>query len=498
MLPPAPFAILALVLGGLAVLRLVRQVSWSPLWASSWPARLALAHLVGSAVMAWVVTVLGLVAGRLLVWPVYCLFAAAAIAGYIRRRAPAQRPGPPQPQRPPERGGFWMWFAMGAVAIAVAVTGWQLAGQRVLAIDAYTMWEKKAKAFYIAGSFTPLLANCCDQVHFPVLWSLQPWWVYKHLHHTDERWMAILGFVFYLDLLALTFSACRAYMRPEWAWTATALVANDPAMSLLVTSGFAEVPLAAYILASSVCLFAYLSLRQQSARIPALLLLLGALQTKNEGFAWAVFGVALAVFFELRWKRPRTAAWTFGLFAIAAAPWMLFKHLHAMKATLDEPLATLPPFGLAWLHRLVAIVPMASPGCRDFKPAVSRDSVPAPDPHQPHPGRHTGAGPARSPGGALLRRLLPGAGRHCRKLCGPRHEPGRPRPAVHQPDRLFPPGIYGPQAPATERSSVAGRSSASAASTPPGHFPPAAAGTSQPTFAGALAVASSVEVGVAR
>jgi hypothetical protein len=253
-----------------------------------------------------------------------------------------------------------MWFAMAAVAIAVAVTGWQLAGQRVLAIDAYTMWEKKAKAFYIAGSFTPLLANCCDQVHFPVLWSLQPWWVYKHLHHTDERWMAILGFVFYLDLLALTFSACRAYMRPEWAWTATALVANDPAMSLLVTSGFAEVPLAAYILASSVCLFAYLSLRQQSARIPALLLLLGALQTKNEGFAWAVFGVALAVFFELRWKRPRTAAWTFGLFAIAAAPWMLFKHLHAMKATLDEPLATLPPFGLAWLHRLVAIVPMAS------------------------------------------------------------------------------------------------------------------------------------------
>jgi hypothetical protein len=60
----------ALILGGLSILGLISRTSWC----STRPVRLALAHLVGSAVMAWTVTVAILATGHLSILPVYVVF----------------------------------------------------------------------------------------------------------------------------------------------------------------------------------------------------------------------------------------------------------------------------------------------------------------------------------------------------------------------------------------------------------------------------------------
>ena len=76
------FALSTLTLGGLAILKLFPRSAW---W-SSWPAQIALAHLVAAAVMAWVVTVVGLASKRLSVLPVYLLFIVIAAVAWRRKQ----------------------------------------------------------------------------------------------------------------------------------------------------------------------------------------------------------------------------------------------------------------------------------------------------------------------------------------------------------------------------------------------------------------------------
>jgi hypothetical protein len=246
-------------------------------------------------------------------------------------------------------------FATVAVVFGIISTALGLFVDRTLGVDAYSMWAIKAKAVYFVGSFAPLLARCCDKVNYPMLFPLQAWWAYRHLGHFNDWWDQLMGFLFYLDLLAITFAACRVAMRSAWAWTATAIVANNPVHAMLVTKGYSDCSLSAYFLASSMFLIGYLSRREHSARLPALLMLLGALQTKNEGFSWVFFATALILLFELQRRTYRRAAFTAALYLLAVAPWIFFKLRNQLPFGSGEPLATRQVLSVEWVSRLKLI-----------------------------------------------------------------------------------------------------------------------------------------------
>jgi hypothetical protein len=181
---------------------------------------------------------------------------------------------------------------------------------------------------------------------------LQSWWVYKHIQQVDDWWHEAIGFIFYLDGLAIAFAGYRAFMPATWAWMGTAIIANNLLNVLLATRGFADNTLSTYFLASSLFLVGYISRREDSSRIPALLLSLGALQTKNEGLTWAVFAAVLLIGLEVRWGYYKRAASTFAWFFLAIAPWQAFKLRHSMVRGPDEPMATLQTLKLEWAARL--------------------------------------------------------------------------------------------------------------------------------------------------
>lgn len=339
-------ALATLIVGGLSVLSLIPQTPWC----STWPVRLALAHLVGAALMAWTVTVAALARGRLTILPVYVVFGILAVWAW------ATRPNPNPKGMGAHRRGIWISFLILAVALGILSTGSALITDPNMGIDAHAIWAKKAKAFYLASSFGPLMKGCCNKPNYPVLFPLQSWWVYKHIQHVDDWWHEAMGFIFYLDGVVIAFAGCRAFMPVTWAWMATSIVANNLLNVLLATRGFADSALAAYFLASALFLNSYISRRKESSRIPVLLLSLGALQTKNEGLTWAVFAGALLLVFEVRWGYYKRAASTFAWFFLAIAPWQVFKLRHSMVYGPEEPLATLETLKLEWALRLKTIL----------------------------------------------------------------------------------------------------------------------------------------------
>jgi len=111
-------AVSTLTLGGLAILKLLPT---SGLW-STWPAQIALAHLVGAAVMAWIVTIIGLASGRLLILPVYLAF--LVIAGVAwKRHATTDSPTAIPPRFPNQPSHSWQSFAIFATFAGIAASG---------------------------------------------------------------------------------------------------------------------------------------------------------------------------------------------------------------------------------------------------------------------------------------------------------------------------------------------------------------------------------------
>jgi len=335
---------------GLLVTRWLPQ----PGWALGWPARLALGHLVGCGAMAWLTTAFAVTAGRLTVVPFYASLAIlAAITWQMRGRLPERtaREGSIETAR-----SLWQWLAMGGVVLGIVATGWALVAGRGISIDAHWNWALKAKAFYLGGSLNPIANGCCTHPNYPILIPMQSWWVYQHLHHVDDWWPQAVGFIFYLDLIALTFAICRANMAAVWAWIVTAVVANDVTQVLNASRGQADSAISAYVLASSFFLAAYLAGRGRGSKVMTLLLLAGILQTKNEGIAWATFAMVVVVVFELRRGLVVEAASTVGWLLAAAAPWTAFKLAHRLATGPEEVLASIHTMRLEVILRVKTIV----------------------------------------------------------------------------------------------------------------------------------------------
>ena len=350
------FAIAIIVFTGLQILRWTS----SPAWASGWPARLALGHLVGSGAMAWIVTVAGLISGRLSILPFYTALIVLVAATFMRRhhlmRQPEALHHDSGSATEDTFGSAWRVLAISATALGIIACGWGLVSDPHLTMDAHWNWALKAKALIFDGSFNTIAQNCCTHPNYPVLFPLQSWWIYKHVHHVSAWWPEAVGYLFYLDLLALTFAVCREHMSSTWAWITTGIVANDVVEVLNSAHGQPDSAVAAYLLASSILLASYFARRDAGSRWIAILLLVGVLQTKNEGLAWAAFATTLLVVFELRAGMYRRAAGSAACFLAALAPWTIFKHIHAMRNGPEETLATLHILRVEWLFRIKVIL----------------------------------------------------------------------------------------------------------------------------------------------
>jgi hypothetical protein len=244
-----------------------------------WSLALALGHLAGAATFTVGVTLgMATTGSASLAWGVGGLLALAGSAFVKRtatRRVPATRTVPAT--RPGSRG----WRLGEGVLVVAMAAGALLAFHRIattsLDWDGYAIWQLKAKGL-ADGSIQEQLRDpgyAYAHPDYPLLVPAHTWWSAGGA--IDDKLAQAATAVFLADLLIVLYWAVRfaPAARPT-ALGACVVVLSWELTRWLAASGFADLPMAAYVLAVAFAL---------GGPSPAWLavLLAGALSTKNEG-----------------------------------------------------------------------------------------------------------------------------------------------------------------------------------------------------------------------
>ncbi len=307
-----------------------------------WPVRLAMSHLVGTVCLASVATAALLAAGRLSVWMAYAAIGAAGFLWACRWRGwtdGTTGTGGTTGTDESDGGGLVWGVAAGAIAVGAVAALIQFAGCG-LSWDGWSIWELKARAMF--HDRTPsLLANALyDFSHrdYPPALPIHTWWLYAHFGSVAERLAQLGGLMFAADLAVLTYALASELVRPTRqsrvlpggaGLAAAALVMTQPVVLRHASSGYADVPFAAFMLAAVWC--AKTLARQPESRGQAAVVGLcvgGCLMTKNEGVPLALVMALVGVHWvfsgsgkggrSIRWR----ALWTSSAMALLLVlPW---------------------------------------------------------------------------------------------------------------------------------------------------------------------------------
>ncbi len=313
----------------------------APLFARWW-ANLALAHLVGAAALAWLVT-FGLLWNQTLpVWPVYLVLLLLLPTGQRAYRLlfpPTRRASAGSIRLTP-----WEWLLILAVALGLltAIERGLLIG---LDWDGFMIWQLKAKAFFLDGNVSLLR----DPSHFPyahldypLLVPMQSWWLYRHIGAVSDRWAQASGLLFYADMLILFAASARLYLSRTITLLGLAILACLPEATMHAVSGYADIPLAAYLLALGVCLMRLLTAQETNLTPLIAWLLAGTVLTKNEGLLACLAALTVAALCARRRQGSPRRLWKRLWFWSAAAagaylPWLWIKRSWHLVNYIFEP-----------------------------------------------------------------------------------------------------------------------------------------------------------------
>jgi hypothetical protein len=329
-----PIGMLVVVALGLGI---VRTAGLRP---SHWTTELAVAHVIGSVALSAVLTAGVALTNTLAVWPIYA--AAAAIWWMSRGRRPADTAQ--RCRAGDSLADIRLLIPAARVVIALGIAAMLVtAFSTRLSWDGWSTWAFKARAFVHDGDFRVLADPVYDFSHrdYPLLVPLHTWWLQSHLGTAADTMAQLGGLLFALDLLMLVYGVGRALGGRTAGLAASALVAAQPTIMRHASSGYADVPFAACLLAA-VWMTVFVAGEQRGVGMWVLAGMAGAslVLTKNEGWpalvALAVIIVAISLHEER--KTPSRALCSVFLWAVTAflcvLPWMHLRVSMGLKSDL--------------------------------------------------------------------------------------------------------------------------------------------------------------------
>lgn len=322
--------------------------------ARPWPVTLALAHLSGAAALA-----AGLTLGIAVTNRVHWLWGGAGLftlglAGFLKRSNPATDST--------ESGGplsKWEWALVVMLAAGV-LTAVARAALIPLDWDGWAFWQLKARAL-VDGSIRLQITDPSSRYthpNYPLLVPAHTYWLCAgEFEPKVGQWG---GLLFFFDLLALFYYEARARLpRPLLLAGCAVLVSWGPLVKH-ASSGFADVPAAAYAFTTLALL--------AGGDIPSFgVCLAGALLTKNEGLFTFAAAVIFALFFrpsDAKTASPTAAAVGLAvLFSLVSWEWV--KASWHVSADMTDPgywrrgelAARIPIIGLGFVKEALAVGP---------------------------------------------------------------------------------------------------------------------------------------------
>jgi len=193
--------------------------------------------------------------------------------------------------------------------------------------DGWVTWAMKARVLYMDHGSSALLMDASREISnrsYPLLLPLTEAWVYGWIGGADDRFAAIVTSCFLLALLVLLVTALRDRLTCLFALGMTVVFLTSPYAGLLGSLGYADVVLAAYVLAAAVALRSWQESPEASspALAAALLGLLPWIKLEGILLAIALLAAALISAHNYTVRRRLATAATLAI-AVCAVPWYL-------------------------------------------------------------------------------------------------------------------------------------------------------------------------------
>jgi hypothetical protein len=305
-------------------------------------ANLAVAHLVGSTALTWLITITALASHSLLVWPVYA--AILLLLPGVRRGIAWLKSVPTAESltNGVHSSSFFNSSVRLLVPLGIAGLGFAawIVNARLFGIgwDGYAIWQFKAQAFLHDGDLSILRdIHFADYAHsdYPLLVPLQTWWVGVHSGGYHEGWAEITGMLFGLDMLALFVAFASRFVRREPVMLGAALLLTLPVLAHYVASGYADIEMACYLVALAICLVRVTVSGDLSQEPLLAWFFAGIVLVKNEGMFAALSGLLVI---GLLGRSNRLSVLAKCLLAAAAGylPWLFMKHTWHLQSDLFE------------------------------------------------------------------------------------------------------------------------------------------------------------------
>jgi len=208
--------------------------------------------------------------------------------------------------------------------------------------DAVRTWFFKSTAFFIDGRVSATVFKWDDLVHpdYPLLVSLSGTWVYEAMGGIFDQAVRVLYPLQFISLLAIFHFVVKRSSNSLCALLFTAMLSVTPVLMVHAGGveakvgglhsgdyvGCADLPLAAYMLASASALYLYAKERSTGFLILAALFLGFGAWTKNEGQTFLIIGGLVGCYLALAEGRGARPFIAFVVIAIALAlPWQIYK-----------------------------------------------------------------------------------------------------------------------------------------------------------------------------
>lgn len=225
-------------------------------------------------------------------------------------------------------GIILVWLALKAAFILI-----EAFNRPLFADDNWSNWSAGAKFFFYQGGFLLDTAN----EHFfaqgyrlymghPLLTPLLELWNALNLGHFDEILTKSWSPLYYIASIVLLYCAIKREAGRTPALMSAFMLSSVPLLAYHALDGYADLPLAFYVLAGSIFLFRYMEENSKSS-----LLLSGALFaigafTKNEGILFLCFAfLALILFMLIEKKCKPKDLLPYLIGAVLIVPWIIFK-----------------------------------------------------------------------------------------------------------------------------------------------------------------------------
>jgi hypothetical protein len=190
-------------------------------------------------------------------------------------------------------------FFAGVIAFEVLYVFFRALIKPMESYDSIAIYALKAKIFYlnkmIPPDFFKNFGSLVPHIEYPLLIPLAEAQFYTFLGSLDDLLVKMIFPLYYVALLAISYSVSKRFLNRRAALFFTFLLATIPQVTDFATNGYADMPFAFYCSVSFFYLYLWLKDKRGAVLCLSLIFSLFAMWTKAEGLLFAVINAVVVI-----------------------------------------------------------------------------------------------------------------------------------------------------------------------------------------------------------